>query len=230
MITLAKQHRPPGRYVSSPSGGNRQPSPQTSSATVSASRRAQASSCTARSSLSAAPTVRSHGLMWAALTYLKVPGTSSPPASPRREHVQLDSGRKREGERHLVPSPSGETRRLNKLTGVRRYYHRGRLVKDSKSGKPKMSCRNWECGVVVPVSVTAAAAAYDDDARFFSSSGGAATPTTIKRVPTPTPLLTPTPADGGLDAIFSSTLPVPMVVPGRPYGPNEEPWFYTSAR
>ncbi|RDA87282.1 hypothetical protein CP532_1318 [Ophiocordyceps camponoti-leonardi (nom. inval.)] len=29
----------------------------------------------------------------------------------------------------------------------------GRLVKDRQSGKAKMSCRNWECGVVVPVSV-----------------------------------------------------------------------------
>ncbi|KAM4062237.1 tyrosyl-DNA phosphodiesterase domain-containing protein [Hirsutella rhossiliensis] len=27
----------------------------------------------------------------------------------------------------------------------------GRLVKDKKSGKAKMSCRNWECGVLVPV-------------------------------------------------------------------------------
>lgn len=30
-------------------------------------------------------------------------------------------------------------------------HDRGRLVKDRKSGKAKMSCRNWECGVVVPV-------------------------------------------------------------------------------
>lgn len=71
---------------------------------------------------------------------------------------------------------------------------RGRLVKDSKSGKPKMTCRNWECGVVLPVPSQ------------------------------------PSSTDDDLDALFSSAVPVPMVNPGRAYGPNEEPWFYTSAR
>lgn len=28
----------------------------------------------------------------------------------------------------------------------------GRLTKDRASGKPKMTCRNWECGVVVPIT------------------------------------------------------------------------------
>lgn len=29
--------------------------------------------------------------------------------------------------------------------------NRGRLVKDRGSGKLKITCRNWECGVVLPV-------------------------------------------------------------------------------
>lgn len=28
---------------------------------------------------------------------------------------------------------------------------RGRLVKDRVSGEPKLNCRNWECGVLIPV-------------------------------------------------------------------------------
>jgi len=29
--------------------------------------------------------------------------------------------------------------------------NRGRLVKDRASGQPKLNCRNWECGVLIPV-------------------------------------------------------------------------------
>ncbi|KAI1868282.1 hypothetical protein JX265_007105 [Neoarthrinium moseri] len=29
----------------------------------------------------------------------------------------------------------------------------GRLTRDKQSGKPKLTCRNWECGVLIPVSV-----------------------------------------------------------------------------
>ncbi|KAI0399043.1 tyrosyl-DNA phosphodiesterase-domain-containing protein [Xylaria palmicola] len=32
----------------------------------------------------------------------------------------------------------------------------GRLVKDRASGKPKLNCRNWECGVLIPVEGAAA--------------------------------------------------------------------------
>ena len=35
-------------------------------------------------------------------------------------------------------------------------HNRGRLVKDRGTGMPKMSCRNWECGVVVQVPKTVA--------------------------------------------------------------------------
>ncbi|KAL7627111.1 hypothetical protein AAE478_003887 [Parahypoxylon ruwenzoriense] len=29
---------------------------------------------------------------------------------------------------------------------------RGRLVKEKGTGNPKLTCRNWECGVVIPIS------------------------------------------------------------------------------
>lgn len=28
---------------------------------------------------------------------------------------------------------------------------RGRLVQDKSTKKPKLNCRNWECGVIIPV-------------------------------------------------------------------------------
>ncbi|CAM1510314.1 Fc.00g006490.m01.CDS01 [Cosmosporella sp. VM-42] len=69
----------------------------------------------------------------------------------------------------------------------------GRLVKDRVTGRPKMSCRNWECGVVV--QVPKAEGAMEE----------AATNT--------------------MD-MFDGTIPVPMQIPGPPYGPTEEPWFF----
>lgn len=32
---------------------------------------------------------------------------------------------------------------------------RGRVVKDRGTGKPKINCRNWECGVVLPIGAEA---------------------------------------------------------------------------
>lgn len=38
------------------------------------------------------------------------------------------------------------------MTGKLTETRRGKLTKDRASGKPKMTCRNWECGVVVPIT------------------------------------------------------------------------------
>ncbi|KGQ05169.1 hypothetical protein BBAD15_g9592 [Beauveria bassiana D1-5] len=64
----------------------------------------------------------------------------------------------------------------------------GRVVKDRGTGSAKMSCRNWECGVVVPVQGN--------------------------------------PGNGCDITIFSGVVPVPMMVPGRPYKDSDEPWFF----
>ena len=71
---------------------------------------------------------------------------------------------------------------------------RGRLVKDRATGKPKMTCRNWECGVVMPLPKTESVKSNGTQAPDMS--------------------------------IFDGVVPVPMEVPGREYGPKEEPWFY----
>ncbi|KAM3498335.1 hypothetical protein MY11210_009680 [Beauveria gryllotalpidicola] len=64
----------------------------------------------------------------------------------------------------------------------------GRVVKDRGTGSAKMSCRNWECGVIVPVHGN--------------------------------------PGNGCEFTIFSPVVPVPMMVPGRPYKDSDEPWFF----
>ncbi|KAF7540514.1 hypothetical protein G7Z17_g12193 [Cylindrodendrum hubeiense] len=74
----------------------------------------------------------------------------------------------------------------------------GRLVKDRATGKPKMSCRNWECGVVIRVPGASEAQAQAGGSRDDVSNMG----------------------------IFEGTIPVPMRFPGRRYRETEEPWFY----
>lgn len=103
---------------------------------------------------------------------------------------------------------------------------RGRLTKDSETGKPKLTCRNWECGVVVPVGGL-------ESPKTTTSHRDKTTPATITTAATTTPTSRTTAATGkvsDLDAVFASTVPVPMVFPARPYGPNEEPWFYAEPR
>ncbi|KAH6975901.1 tyrosyl-DNA phosphodiesterase-domain-containing protein [Ilyonectria sp. MPI-CAGE-AT-0026] len=74
----------------------------------------------------------------------------------------------------------------------------GRLVKDRATGKPKMSCRNWECGVVIRVPGASKAQVQAGGPREDVSDMG----------------------------IFKGTIPVPMRFPGRRYRETEEPWFY----
>lgn len=37
---------------------------------------------------------------------------------------------------------------------IRNYLNRGRLVQDRVTKRPKLNCRNWECGVIVPIART----------------------------------------------------------------------------
>lgn len=75
-------------------------------------------------------------------------------------------------------------------------YPRGRLVKDRATGEPKLNCRNWECGVLVPVT-------GESDTTAASSSSG----------------------ELDVD-LFKDTIPVPMKVPSERLGPGREPWFF----
>lgn len=61
-----------------------------------------------------------------------------------------------------------------------------------------MNCRNWECGVLVPVTGT-------------HQTG----PSTTSN------------SSGELDVnLFKDTIPVPMKVPGEKLGNGREPWFF----
>ena len=72
----------------------------------------------------------------------------------------------------------------------------GRLGKDQRTGREKLTCRNWECGVVIPVK---------GSARGKQDAGT---------------------GEGSMDSLdlFKGTVPVPMEYPGDEYG-EKEPWF-----
>lgn len=75
--------------------------------------------------------------------------------------------------------------RRNLLTCILR---RGRLVKDRTTKEPKLNCRNWECGVVIPVPSTVGSVGTKFGGKGIGKS------------------------------IFDDHVPVPMVAPGAPYG------------
>lgn len=74
----------------------------------------------------------------------------------------------------------------------------GKLVASSKS--PKLNCRNWECGVVIPL-------------RRLTSNDGE--DPRLEKV-----------MDGTVLAPFERAVPVPMQYPGEEYG-DRKPWFYS---
>ncbi|GFF59823.1 hypothetical protein IFM62136_04329 [Aspergillus lentulus] len=80
----------------------------------------------------------------------------------------------------------------------------GRLVQDKTTKQPKLNCRNWECGVLVPI--------LDKD----SSSDKVSDSTSGKGANESADMLD----------VFRDTVPVPMTVPGQRYGPGLKPWFF----
>ncbi|PNP39473.1 hypothetical protein TGAMA5MH_08491 [Trichoderma gamsii] len=76
----------------------------------------------------------------------------------------------------------------------------GRMSKDKSTGGFKLTCRNWECGVIIPVpesqpvDKTTLTASADDDM-----------------------------------SMFAGTVPVPMQVPGPVYKSSDQPWLYMGA-
>jgi hypothetical protein len=70
--------------------------------------------------------------------------------------------------------------------------------------KIKIKCKNWECGVVIPIF------ARPDQSNGQTLSG--------EPVPGRTEPL-------GLE-VFEKTVPVPMVTPAEPLGDDRKPWFF----
>ncbi|KAL8932407.1 MAG: hypothetical protein Q9216_006849 [Gyalolechia sp. 2 TL-2023] len=73
----------------------------------------------------------------------------------------------------------------------------GKLVTDRKEKQPKLNCRNWECGVVIPLQ-----------------------PTT-----TTEPGVESTKESAGALSIFEGSIPIPMQHPGTEYKGTQQPWF-----
>ncbi|KAI5457904.1 tyrosyl-DNA phosphodiesterase-domain-containing protein [Mariannaea sp. PMI_226] len=101
----------------------------------------------------------------------------------------------------------------------------GRLVKDRATGRPKLTCRNWECGVVIRVSGAERARA-GTGARDAASSGISRNANAGGDAPN-TQLTETDTAMGMAMGMLKDTIPVPMQYPGRRYRDTEEPWFYS---
>ncbi|KAK1236935.1 hypothetical protein MKX08_007883 [Trichoderma sp. CBMAI-0020] len=76
----------------------------------------------------------------------------------------------------------------------------GRMSKDKSTGGFKLTCRNWECGVMIPVP---------------------------ESQPVDKTSLSPS-ADDDM-SMFAGTVPVPIQVPGPVYGSSDQPWLYMGA-
>ncbi|RDW70203.1 hypothetical protein BP5796_08600 [Coleophoma crateriformis] len=84
----------------------------------------------------------------------------------------------------------------------------GKLTKDKMSSGPKhINCRNWECGVILPVGSKFTA---------IPNHGGAVSLALQQHE-----------GEQGFPSmdIFDGNIPVPMEVPGETYG-AQEPWYY----
>ncbi|KAJ5109826.1 tyrosyl-DNA phosphodiesterase-domain-containing protein [Penicillium argentinense] len=78
----------------------------------------------------------------------------------------------------------------------------GRLVKDRVTGAPKLNCRNWECGVLIPVISEISASKAPADSRSETDSNNLSV------------------------ALFNDTIPVPMKTPAENLAAGREPWFF----
>ena len=77
--------------------------------------------------------------------------------------------------------------------------NRGRLVQERATKEPKLNCRNWECGVLIPVISRGDVVSEQNRS--------------------------PNDESGTMLDIFEGIVPVPMRLPAPQYGPNRKPWF-----
>ena len=105
----------------------------------------------------------------------------------------------------MKPCPNGAADTIV-LADTAYLLSRGRVVKDKASSRPKMTCRNWECGVVI------SAAKPQVRSRAGAADAGAGA----------------TDSGSGLDGVFGEHMPIPMQSPAATYDstvPEAQPWF-----
>ena len=92
--------------------------------------------------------------------------------------------------------------------------NRGRIVKDRATGQPKLNCRNWECGVLVPVTLVSAG---DSEIQGGNEDGKVvqADDDKVSQESTLPSMV-----------IFRDIVPVPMKLPAQQLGEGREPWFF----
>ncbi|KAK2039736.1 ubiquitin interaction domain-containing protein [Colletotrichum somersetense] len=128
----------------------------------------------------------------------------------------------------------------------------GRLVKDRESGAAKLSCRNWECGVLVAVGGNLPGSADTGTRPGADQDVQAHRPRTQGQAQAPRPKGDVGSAaavtgseekrqhqqldqdeSGRLDGVFGTTMPIPMKVPAGRYTSDESaasrPWFFMKA-
>jgi hypothetical protein len=82
----------------------------------------------------------------------------------------------------------------------------GKIVRDSKRKENKLVCRNWECGVLLPVS--------KPDSSLLAEGA---------------PIEPVSKVDAPLSELFRGYLDIPFEVPAPPHG-DREPWFFQKER
>lgn len=83
-------------------------------------------------------------------------------------------------------------------------------MQDRATKGPKLNCRNWECGVLVPVIEPVPSPQTKDPEK--QGPGPAAAPGNKE--------------SGDMLDAFREVVPVPMVLPGKHFGGRREPWFF----
>ena len=81
----------------------------------------------------------------------------------------------------------------------------GKMSKDRSTKLPKLNCRNWECGVLLPTRVV-----EDGQSRETKEVTGGAPSGSFK---------------GSFGGTFAGIVPIPMVYPGDKYA-GRKPWYY----
>ncbi|EPS28628.1 hypothetical protein PDE_03574 [Penicillium oxalicum 114-2] len=81
----------------------------------------------------------------------------------------------------------------------------GKLVKDRFSGQPKLNCRNWECGVIVPITTVV------NETQGVGGKTASSLQSQSQQLPV---------------ELFHDTVPVPLKIPGADLTESRPPWFF----